>query len=389
MLGARLLAAAHLGAHAGSLGDIAGRLSARAPYNATARYEVLLPQSEEPVVYDIALHSAPAAAADTLSPCDYLIDWSMDTPSGQSKGFNAYFGGHHYRFRDKRLQEYHHDDEPEPFAPGGRTEAGVQCQAQFASLLPAFVAAQLRDMLADSSYTCTVDDTPGRPTVSVRGVRSFGGCDALEFSYTFGRDDGLPMSASFCYNPGQMSEQTVDVRYGAPSVDAVQAPLSEPMLMAMYPEAFTRYRQSSYTLDNLPGRPLPAISAPTPGGGRYHRATGEAFGRPAVVAILDAEVEDCAGFVGELRRAIDASPGAAQLVMAFTSKHEDAIAGVTGTLRDDETVLTRASGLARDCGATATPVVLVCDSNGTVRYVHTGRNKNIASLVMQEIAITD
>lgn len=105
------------------------------------------------------------------------------------------------------------------------------------------------------------------------------------------------------------------------------------------------------------------------------------------MAILDAEVEGCAEVVSALRSAIDSAPVAASLIMAFTGKHPEAIGLAVGPVRPDETVLTRASGLARACGATATPVIIVCDSDGTVKNVHTGRNKDLAAIVMQEIAI--
>ena len=387
MLGALLIAAANLGMQAESLGDIAARLSASMPYHASARYEVLLPQSEDPVVYDIDLQAYPAAQSDTLVPCKYLIDWKMNIPDGgDTKGFSAYFDGHHYRFRDKRLQEYHYDDDPVPFSARGSVRMGVQQQAQFASLLPAFLAEKLESMAQDPNYVYTISTDATRGTTKVEGVERYAGCDALEYSYVFDAA-GLPLSAEFCHNPGQMSEQTVSVRYGAPGVNQAVSEPSEPMLMSQYPEAFTRYRESGYTLANLPGRPLPAISAPTLGGERFNRSTGEAFGMPAVVAILDADVDGCAATVAQLREAIDAAPVAARLIMAFTSKHADTIKEAVGSCGPDETVLTRASGLARDCGVSATPVVLVCDSAGTVKNVHTGRNKDLASIVMQEIAI--
>lgn len=385
MLGLLLAAAVPLGLQAESLGDIADRLSAATPYHATAHYEVLLPQSEEPVAYEVALNAAKPATRDTLAPCDYLIDWTMDTPSGPSRGFSAYFGGHHYRFRDKRLQEYHFDDSAAPFVARGTVRLGVQQQAQFASLLPAFLAERMREIEADSSYTYNITETPA--TVRVQGVQRFGGVDGLEFSYTFDTESGLPVGAEFCHNPGQMSEQTVAVRYGAPDVATMDATLSEPALMALYPEAFSRYRESDYTLANLPGRPLPEVSAPTLGGERYTRRSGEPFGTPAVVALLDADVDGCAETVGQLREAVAASPRQGALILAFVSNHPDAVADAILAPHPGEVILTGARGLARACGATATPVVIVCASDGTVQNVHTGRNKELPSLVMQEMII--
>lgn len=385
MLGMLLVAAAPLGLQAESLGTIADRLSAATPYHATARYEVLLPQSEEPVAYEVALNAVVPEKPDTLAPCDYLIDWTIATPSGPSHGFSAYFDGHHYRFRDKRLQEYHYDDSPAPFEAHGTVRLGVQQQAQFASLLPAFLAERMREIEADSSYTYNIDETPS--SLKVQGVQRFGGVDGLEFRYVFDAADGRPVSAEFCHNPGQMSEQTVSVRYSGPDLATMDATFTEPTLMAIYPEAFGRYRESSYTLDNLPGRPLPEVSAPTIGGERYLRRSGEPFGTPAVVALLDADVDGCAETVSLLRRAMTESPRQGILILAFVSNHPDAVAEAIGSPMAGEVALTGARGLARACGATATPVVIVCSSDGTVQNVHTGRNKELHSIVMQEMII--
>lgn len=385
MLGVLLIAATAPGLKAESLGEIADRLSAAAPYHASARYEVLLPQSEDPVVYNISLYGYAPAQPDSLAPCNYLIDWELDTPSGPSEGFSAYFDGHHYRFRDKRLQEYHHDDSAAPFSAQGRVEMGVQQQAQFASLLPAFVAARLREIESDPACSYTVRTTDRG--ISVEGEQSYDGVTGMEFRYVFDSRDSRPLLTEICYNPDHMSEQTVTVRYLAPTVDATDAPLSEPALMALYPEAFGRYRESTYTLENLPGRPLPAISAQCSDGSRFVRSTGQEFASPTVLAILDADVEDCAETVAMLRRAVDSAPVAAQLILAFTGGHADAVAGITGTPRADEVVLTGARGLARDCGATSTPTIVVCGRDGVVKNVHNGRNKDLASVVMQEISI--
>lgn len=387
MLGALLLAVAPLGLQAESLGEIADRLSAATPYHATARYEVLLPQSEEPVAYDIALNSMTPQQPDTLAPCDYLIDWTLTTPSGRSQGFNAYFAGHHYRFRDKRLQEYHYDDSPAPFSASGRLELGVQQQAQFASLLPAFIAARFREMATDTTYSYTINENPAHGTLCVSGTQTFHGCEGLSFSYTLDLSNGLPLSSEMCYNPGQLSEQTVSVTYGAPDVATMDITPSEPALMALYPEAFGRYRESGYTLANLPGRPLPAISAPKLDGSRYNYSLGATLQLPTIVAILDADVDGCPETVSQLRQAIDSSPAAAALVLAFVGNHAEAIAEAVGAARPDETILTGARGLARDCGATTTPVIIVCDRSGTVQNVHTGRNKDLPQIVMQEITI--
>ncbi len=388
MLGALLLIAATTqGSHAESPARIAAGLSAATPYNAGARYEVLLPQSEDPVVYNIELYARATEEPDTLSPCDYLIDWSMMTPSGPTAGFSSYFDGHHYRLRDKRLQEYHFADNPAAFAPRGAVEAGVQQQAQFASLLPAFIARELEKMQASDNFSYTVERSRDGSLLEVKGTERYNGVPGREFEYCFDSSTLLPVKAEVCYNPGHMSEQTVTVHYLPPGEGAMSGRLDEPALIARYPEAFESYRRSDYTLATLPGRPLPAISAPSLSGERLTRKAGDPWELPTVIALVDADVDGCAETVEALRTAIDQSPVAATLVLAFTGTHPDAAAEIAGRPRPDEIVLTSARSIARDCGATATPTIIICGTDGLVKNVHTGRNKDIAEIVIQEIAI--
>ena len=391
MLGALLLMAVAPGMQAESLEAIVQRLSAASSssYHATARYEVLLPQSEEPVAYSVSLNSSRTQPSDTLAPCCYLIDWTAETPSGRARGFCSYFYGHHYRFRDKRLQEYHYDDDSTPFYARGTTALGVQQQAQFASLLPDFIAERLREIQHDSSYTYTITTDSVRHTVSIEGKQEFAGCEGLDFKYTFSTATGLPVASDFCYNPGQMSEQSVSVEYGAPDVNATDSKLSEPLLMALYPEAFSRYRESGYTLANLPGRPLPAFSAPTHAGERFTYHIGQGFASPTVIAVLDADVDGCSEMVETLRTAVETSPTAASLILAFVSNHPETIAEAIGVQNPGESILSGAKGLARDCGVTATPAIIVCSKDGMVQNAHSGRNKDLAAIVIQEISLAN
>lgn len=106
-----------LGLPAQGIADIAKSLRDTDCYRAQARYSVTLPQNDTEVVYNIDL-TGMVEPGDTLAPCRYLIDWTLDTPSGPAKGFSAYFGGNHYRYRGERLQEYHTAWDRNPFNPG-------------------------------------------------------------------------------------------------------------------------------------------------------------------------------------------------------------------------------------------------------------------------------
>ncbi len=103
------------------LTEIAGRMSAIDCYKADCTYEVLLASLSQPVTYTVSLESS-AASADTLAPCHYIIRWSLSGSSRYHIGlFGILFDGTHFRFRDKRLQEYHSGVERTVVRPlGGR-----------------------------------------------------------------------------------------------------------------------------------------------------------------------------------------------------------------------------------------------------------------------------
>lgn len=73
---------------------------------------------QDDVDYTLRLRSW-EAPTDTLAPCDYLIDWKVATPDGESSGFSAYYDGNVYNFRGDRLLEYHYDRDKNPFQSRG------------------------------------------------------------------------------------------------------------------------------------------------------------------------------------------------------------------------------------------------------------------------------
>ena len=123
-----LAALGPLGISAQGIADVVAALEKTGCYEANASFNVSLPQSDKDVVYEVSLASAPAPAA-TLSPCSYLTEWGLETPSGTVKGFSAYFDGHHYRYRNERLQEYHMDWDSIPFMSRGNhgSDEGQRC----------------------------------------------------------------------------------------------------------------------------------------------------------------------------------------------------------------------------------------------------------------------
>ena len=374
-----------------TLNDIAAHLSQDSGYKSSLRYEVLLPTSEFPVVYNIRMASDPASVGDTLGVAEYLIEWSLEKDGNRSEGFSAYFPVHHYRYRDQRLQEYHAEWDIIPFSPGGRTTAGVQNQAQFCDLLPQFIGRTFKSMLTDSTYNYTVHpDTviSHEHVTAIDGVRSFRGIDALEFLYVLDKDSLRPIRSEFISNPGQISEQLITAAYDDGKAGDIGVVRSEETLMTLYPEIFEKFRESTFRLENMPGRRLPAFSAPTTTGERYTREKGSKFAVPTVIAILDAEVGTAAETVRLLREGIDALPMHADLIMAYVNNKVETIENVSGRIRPGEHLLMNARGLARDCGVSSTPVILICDRDATVKDLMIGFNNDISDFVIQKTALS-
>ncbi len=361
------------------------RLAGLQDYSASATYSVLLPSAENEIVYDVELQSA--APTDTLSPCGYLISWSVNAPTGKSAGFTSYSDGNHFSYSDERLQEYHFDNDSLPFVTG---RGGVQRNARFASILPAFIAGEIGRMTADSAYTFTFNPDAcysGHSAVRLDAVESVKGYTARELSYIFDAMTGSPLRISVESNPGSISEQSVTVDYGVPLASPV-ADFSEATLISLYPDVFERFRQGSFRLENLPGTAMPGFSMPTPTGERYTYHRGDPFNRPTVIAVIDPEVASASSTVQSIRDAVNALPSATDIIWAVKSRHIDTIEQLLGYgLREDETILTGANSIIRDCGITAFPAMIFIDKTGTIKSVHIGANKNLAEIVMQKVAL--
>lgn len=329
-------------------------------YTAEAEYVITPPEAVEEIVYHITLAQSPAPG-DTLSPVNYLIRWRLVAPERfASEGFTAYSDGHLYIYRPVRLQEYHAEDDPAPFTPGGDTGRGIQRTARFTDMLPGGVATLKAETdRGDGARTGTV----------VIGA------------------DGAPVSFDIVYNQGQASEQTVSARYTDTRLDTCVT-VTEDLLRKMYPEAFELYRRDSYSLMNLPGRPLPTVQAPGLDGKRWSHRAGDPFPRPTLIALLDTDVDSTPEVIAQLRAAMDSLPFAADLILTFTGNDLDAIATATGTERTGETVLHSARALARDCGVTDSPSMIFCRPDGTVADIHIGRNNELRPIVIQKMSST-
>lgn len=383
------------GANTLSITDIAKALCDVDCYRAEATYEVLLASLAEPVSYAVTLQSAAAAADDTLSPCRYIIDWSMPSPSGTTDGFCAYVdAGNHYRYRKgNRIQEYHTEASMLPFAPGGDTHKGVQYQAQFAELLPQFIGVKLEAMAADSTYMYAIDTNArynGIQAVILKGVRRIGGATCAEYTYVFDSATLLPIAIELENNPGQIGEQSIVVKYTGSTTPSACS-LTTDSLIGSHAEAFENYRESAFSLERLSGKELPQISARTLDGKRYYHHRGDALNAPTIITFVDASVATTPQVIREIRRGVNELPMRTDIVWAFVNHRQEDIAdlmgqisGVHGGYEFNEVVLVDARAAARECGVGAiTPVIIFVDNSGVVKNYVQGFNQDLASIVIE------
>lgn len=368
-----------------SLEQLCRRLASAGDYSSSVRYGVLLPAAENEVVYDVNLQSA--TATDTLAPCRYLISWEVDAPSGKSPGFTSYSDGNHFRYSDERLQEYHIDNDSTPFMSG---HGGVQCNGRFTELLPAFLAASLESMANDPGYTYTFNPDSkygGKDAVRIDAVQNIKGYTSREVSYIFDAYTAMPLRIAIESNPGAVSEQSISIDYGAPKTAAADD-FTEATLIALYPDVFERFRSGNFRLENLPGTAMPRFSLPTPDGERVTHHRGEPFATPTVIAVIDPEVASVNETISAVRDAVNSLPVAVDILWAVNSRHHDTVEQLFGARSaEGEKILLGAGPIIRDCGITAFPALIFAGSDGIIKSVHIGANKNLKEIVMQKAAV--
>lgn len=369
-----------------TINEIADRLDNVERYEAGASYSVLLPSASDEITYVIDLQST-KTHDDPLSACDYLIDWRLPTPSGQSSGFSAYADGSHYRYRDERLQEYHYDWDSIPFLTG---RGGVQRNAQFVDILPQSIAAQLRTIATDSAYDYSMRPTSidAKSAIAVDAIESRDGYTARELSYIFDSESFLPIKIDMENNPGAISEQTVTIEFSPAAVEAVTV-IDEPALISRYPKIFERFRQSNFRVENLPGTMLPTFSLPTIDAKRYSRQKGDPFKAPTILVMIDPTVATATQTVEAVRSAVGKLPMTVDIIWAFTSNNIDLIEPVVGSALIGETPLMTARSLARDCGVSSFPTLIFVNRDSSIKDVALGFNKDLETVVIQKAALLE
>ncbi len=362
-----------------TLEDIIASLGDSGCLSAAISYEVLLPSAADPVTYSVTLIYRPTSN-DPLSPCDYLIDWSLPRGQKTATGFNAYFDGNHFRYRDTKMQEYHFADDSIPFL-GNR--GGVQRMAQFADLLPPMMAETLSAMVADTTYQ--MEWNPG--TLTLSGRQRIKGYDSMTFDYRFIPNSRLPEKIVFEYNPASISEQTVTVRYTWLRPEGCS--IDEATLIDRYPEAFERFRTSNFKIENLSGTELPSFTAVTPTRERYAYQQGDALASPTIMVFLDPAVASSPTTVNDIRSAVASLPKAANVLYTFDRATIDETDAIIGATAIGETILTNAVSLSRSLGVTTRPTILLIDSDGIIRDIIIGVNKDLSDVVIQKMTLID
>lgn len=370
------------------IGDIIDRLQTTDCYKASVDYQVLMSLQED-VSYTIDLTSA-SAPSDTLIPCEYVIDWKVNSDHSNAQGFSAYFKGNTYAFRGERLTEHHYDIEPKQFnnrGIGAASIPGVHRQALFINLLPQLIAEDLQEITTSEDYKYkfhpdTIID--GRRTKAVDATMTMGGEVYREVLYAFDYTTLMPLFSEFENNPGALAEQTIAAKYTYPDQKPSCEPLSENKLRDIYPEIFDKYRESNYAIENLPGQRIPSFALPTTTGERYAYHAGDGFRTPTLIALVDPKSTFAKNTVESVRRGVESLPFNADVIWAFVSNNVDDIEAVVDGLRIGEHLLQSATPLARDCGASSFPVIIFIEKDGTVKDVLTGFNNDMSDIVIEK-----
>ncbi len=371
------------------ISEIIGHLKDTHCYTADVNYHIMMSLQPD-VDYHITLEAI-TASTDSLSPCDYIIDWSMNTPSGEQTGFSAYHNRNVYDFHGERLLEYHYDWDSIPFLQTNKALPGIQRRMQFCSLLPQFIAEQLDDIISHPDkydYSFHADTTVnGNNCAAIKGVMIVNDEVCKEFIYAFNRTNGMPLYSEIENNPGALVEQTIITEYSNTRINDDCAPITDNELMKRYPLIFEKFRESNYAIENMHGQRLPGFSLPTTTGERYSRRAGEPFRALTLIVLIDPKSGFAKPTISEIRKAVELMPVNADIIWAFTSNNVDQIEEIIPTVLSGEHLLMSAKSLARDCGVSAYPVTIISKDDGTVADVVIGFNNDMSSIVIQKAAI--
>lgn len=375
------------GVKAQSLGDIINVLEGASPFAAEARFESGMTQSGEPAQYIVRLMSE-ASPADIYAPCRYLLEWEAPMADTTS-GFTAYYDGNFYRYREGGLmQEYHASTQPWHFAPGDDPDRGVQSQTLFANLLPQFLCERLGD-LDRSTVRTDLTTVDGRQCVTISGDIVRGGYTAAQATYTFDAESLLPLHWRQLSNPDAPSEQLTEAWYSYPGAVKMPTSFTDDGMAALHPDAFGPLRESTFSVENLPGLPLPAFSCRMAGPNeeRMHHAAGEPLEKPTVIVFLARDTPGCIDASDAVRKAVDAADGDISVWWAFPSSGvvDYIVEPLRHIIRSNEMELIYARSLAAACRVKSCPTTILVGTDGVVKEIAVGVNNDAFRSVIKEI----
>ena len=360
-------------------------LSKAVDYHSHASMTVQLPQGGDDVVYELEFWSTEPSPGDSLCPCRYLIDWRLESENGVSKGFTAYHDGDFYRNNDSRLQECHFRWDSIPFL----MKHPVQSTAQFTDLLPQMLARELSLIATDSTWTHTLTpDTivDGVAATVVTARQTVNDVVARNLLFVLDRQSLMPLRIERENNPGSIAEQMLIVKYADTDRSAPQG-LTEDDLIRRYPVVFEKFRESNFSIESLREKQLPGFSLPTVNNKRYTRAKTDRFQVPTLLVFLDPEGDTNPRTIAEIRKARDMMPRSVDVMFAIMGSDRDGASELIGRPLPGEQILMSAQSLARNCGVTSTPSIIIVNEEGTVKDVIIGFNKALSTNVIEKTSV--
>lgn len=357
-------------------------------FRSGVKVEVSLPMAaNDEIEYNVNALSSPAAG-DSLSTLNYLIEWSLPTPNGVSKGFSSYFNGDFYRYREgSALQEYHADDNVQPFI----SQSPVHKTTQFIDVFPVSLGAEIQAMAKDTTYSLvwTADTIfHGENVAVLKSERIINNQTVAEITYVFDKVSLSPKYIEKEMSPGTISEQTIIYEYLPEDNPKLKVPTNEEELISIYPEIFSNFREGNYGLESLKERQLPGFSLPNLNGDRYSRLRSDGFSNPTLIAFVEEDISSTPDLIKDIRKGINSLPFSADIIWVFLSNRHDDIEEVIGRTLPGEIVLMSGRNVVKDFGVTETPSFLFVNVDGKVSDILSGLKPDMESTVMQKMAIT-
>lgn len=347
-------------------------------------YSVSIPMRDNDIKYSAKIWSI-YDPNDTLATSQYLIEYTHQSDSLPS--FNAYFKGNYYKFENERLQEYHWMWDSIPFKKIDNS-VGIYNSGLFAPFMPANIMASINNiMVTTGNYYKVYNDTliNNRRVNAIKLKEYIKGILSKEILYYTNPTSGTPLYYESLNNPNTIGEQLVTVHYDySQPLEPIDS-INEAVLRKRYNAAFSKYRLSNFSIENLPGRKLPMFSLPSTTSEKYTWDGG--FKNDAILAFLEVGNGMNKQLIKEVREAIKQSDVPINVLWVYNNRNLEAIYDEMPETRNDEYALIGGKSLATDIGVTGFPTLVFVAKNGIVRDIQLGYNKELKNIVIQKVAL--